>query len=79
MKPDPYSPDHRHKYSSWSLKRCSINPKPELTDKEYISGLRFPPMWEQECACGFNHFIRWPQKPKATLKYKEVRGARLLG
>mgnify|MGYP003656350314 CR=1 FL=1 len=71
-KVDPYGKGHRHKYSGWVLSRSPLNPKEEMTDKEYIGSITIPPMWKRECSCGFKEFVRMSSKPSTKLKFRDL-------
>ncbi|MAH47624.1 hypothetical protein CMI37_17525 [Candidatus Pacearchaeota archaeon] len=54
-------------YGPWQLLRSELDPKPELSDDEYIASLRLEPMWEQGCSCGFQNIVRRLRRP--TMKF----------
>lgn len=61
---------HRHRYGDWVLHK----PKElvDVSDKDFISGLRMPPLWYQSCDCGYENWVRMNKKPNASFKFNEM-------
>ena len=65
---------HFHRFGPWLVHKSGEHEA--LPDKEYTRATWAPPTWVQNCECGQENRLRSRERPRASLKFKEIWGSK---